>query len=56
MIAKDGPGALVGTHSGIQAKASDALSQYHLALNEIESDIVREASMTPATALNRDRG
>lgn len=45
VIAKDGPGALVGTHSGIKAKSSDALSQYHLALNEIESEIIQAKSV-----------
>ncbi|KAF2968504.1 hypothetical protein GQX73_g5109 [Xylaria multiplex] len=45
VMAKDGPGALVGTHSGIRAKASDSLTQYHLALNEIESEIIRAKSV-----------
>ncbi|KAI0540802.1 hypothetical protein GGR58DRAFT_498679 [Xylaria digitata] len=45
VMAKDGPGALVGTHSGIRAKTSDSLTQYHLALNEIESEIIRAKSV-----------
>ncbi|GAP89183.1 hypothetical protein SAMD00023353_1201010 [Rosellinia necatrix] len=45
VIAKDGPDALVGTHSGIQAKTSDLLSKYHLALNEIESEIIQAKSV-----------
>ncbi|KAI1743656.1 hypothetical protein F4680DRAFT_352921 [Xylaria scruposa] len=45
VIAKDGPGALVGSNSGIRAKTSDALTQYHLALNEIESEIIRAKSV-----------
>ncbi|KAI1346900.1 hypothetical protein F5Y01DRAFT_296787 [Xylaria sp. FL0043] len=45
VIAKDGPGALNGTHSGIRAKTSDSLTQYHLALNEIESEIIRAKSV-----------
>ncbi|KAI0115928.1 hypothetical protein GGR51DRAFT_502614 [Nemania sp. FL0031] len=45
VIAKDGPGALVGTHSGIQAKASDSLSQYNLALNDIEAEIIQARSV-----------
>ncbi|KAI0426392.1 hypothetical protein F5Y09DRAFT_66810 [Xylaria sp. FL1042] len=45
VIAKDGPGALTGTHSGIRAKTSDSLTQYHLALNEIESEIIRAKSV-----------
>ncbi|KAI3343823.1 hypothetical protein F4824DRAFT_441376 [Ustulina deusta] len=45
VMAKDGPGALVGTQSGIRAKTSDALTQYHLALNEIESEIIRAKSV-----------
>lgn len=45
VIAKDGPGALVGTHGGIQAKTSDSLSQYHLALNDIESEIIQARSV-----------
>ncbi|KAI1366982.1 hypothetical protein F5Y08DRAFT_299626 [Xylaria arbuscula] len=45
VIAKDGPGALNGTHSGIQARASESLAQYHLALNEIESEIIRAKSV-----------
>ncbi|RWA04589.1 hypothetical protein EKO27_g10521 [Xylaria grammica] len=44
-MAKDGPGALAGTHSGIRAKTSDSLTQYHLALNEIESEIIRAKSV-----------
>ncbi|KAK5629575.1 hypothetical protein RRF57_005290 [Xylaria bambusicola] len=45
VMAKDGPGALNGTHNGIQARASEALAQYHLALNEIESEIIRARSV-----------
>ncbi|KAI1155040.1 hypothetical protein F4825DRAFT_109864 [Nemania diffusa] len=45
VIAKDGPGALVGTHSGIQAKSSHSLTQYHLALNEIENEIIQAKSV-----------
>ncbi|KAI0460494.1 hypothetical protein F5B21DRAFT_451990 [Xylaria acuta] len=45
VIAKDGPGALVGSNSGIRAKTSDALTQYHLALNEIEGEIIRAKSV-----------
>ncbi|KAI1306302.1 hypothetical protein F5Y03DRAFT_354258 [Xylaria venustula] len=45
VIAKDGPGALNGTHSGIRAKTADSLSQYHLALNEIENEIIRAKSV-----------
>ncbi|KAI0400886.1 hypothetical protein F4802DRAFT_583315 [Xylaria palmicola] len=45
VIAKDGPGALAGTYSGIQAKTGDALTQYHLALNEIENEIIRAKSV-----------
>ncbi|KAI1425948.1 hypothetical protein F5Y12DRAFT_713603 [Xylaria sp. FL1777] len=45
VIAKDGPGALTSTHSGIPAKTSDSLAQYHLALNEIESEIIRAKSV-----------
>ncbi|KAI3337165.1 hypothetical protein HD806DRAFT_29575 [Xylariaceae sp. AK1471] len=45
VIAKDGPGALVGTHSAIRAKTADSLTQYHLALNEIESEIIRAKSV-----------
>lgn len=56
VIAKDGPGALVGTHGGIQAKTSDSLSQYHLALNDIESEIVREILVTLASRLCQDLG
>ncbi|KAI1131497.1 hypothetical protein F5Y10DRAFT_233358 [Nemania abortiva] len=45
VIAKDGPGALSGSHSGIQAKASDSLSQYNLALNDIEGEIIQAKSV-----------
>ncbi|KAI8952361.1 hypothetical protein F4801DRAFT_541284 [Xylaria longipes] len=45
VVAKDGPGALVGSSSGIRAKTSDALTQYHLALNEIEDEIIRAKSV-----------
>ncbi|KAI1180431.1 hypothetical protein F4777DRAFT_315760 [Nemania sp. FL0916] len=45
VIAKDGPGALTGTHSGIREKSTDALSRYHLALNQIESEIIQAKSV-----------
>ncbi|KAI1751450.1 hypothetical protein F4782DRAFT_504988 [Xylaria castorea] len=45
VIAKDGADALVGSNSGIRAKTSDALTQYHLALNEIEGEIIRAKSV-----------
>lgn len=44
----------MGTYSGIQAKTSDSLTQYHLALNEIEGEIVRVTNMNLASPFNRD--
>ncbi|KAI2642688.1 hypothetical protein GGS21DRAFT_187649 [Xylaria nigripes] len=45
LMAKDGPGVLVGTDSGIRAKAADSLSQYHHALGVIEAEIIRAKSV-----------
>ncbi|KAI1822949.1 hypothetical protein F4861DRAFT_512513 [Xylaria intraflava] len=45
LMAKDGPSALIGADSGIQAKTADALSQYHLALAHIEAEIIRAKSV-----------
>ncbi|KAI8628683.1 hypothetical protein F5Y19DRAFT_436791 [Xylariaceae sp. FL1651] len=45
VVAKDGPGNLTGAHSAIRAKTADSLTQYHLALNDLEGEIIRAKSV-----------
>lgn len=51
IMARDGPGALVGAHSSIRAKTEDILAQYHNAVSVLEGEIVRTTTMTSTSFL-----